>query len=435
MYSKQMNITAENDSTRISKLLTFLGLTFPFTLIGFVTTFVYSSYFNRTSTFAESFLFRSSDSPPTAPGFVKPPPFGNHFFGDYLWIYAEIKNNGLGGYFGFSQLFLILTTKLPYYLSLTCLLVSALFLLFISARLLLHGLGLPAQLALLTSCFLFTQPALLGVDRGQIHLILFGLLILGLTLSSLDGGNRTWGVILIAAAISMKLAPVFFLLLFVRNRHWKELKISVISLVSFLILPLVYLHSGVGSWKFLLGLSEVNREQQEMYNSVEYFRETLAYNHSFKLLSYYFSEMDSVLGRTGSFIYDNYFWLAGIFSIFFVWLIVQRNVTQFEAVLLMAIASSLLIPIAGGYTLLLFISPLVVVLTDNEFVFTRINIVYCCFIGVILMPKQISLGFQLFQDSSITIGGIVNAGLSLFIVFFIAGKCFYLNHRSFNSVS
>ena len=419
-----MRIEREKNSSQTTRLLAYLGITLTFQFIGFITTFAYSSYFDRTSTFAQSFVFRSSDSPPIPLGFHRPSPFGNHFFGDYLWIYAEIKTNGLGGYFGASQLFLLVASKLPYYLSLIALLTTVLVLLLMSAKLLMSELGLPGQLALLAGGFLFTQPVLLAIDRGQIHLLLFSLLLLGLTLSIKEGGNLTWGAILIAAAISMKLTPVFFLLLFVRKRHWRELKISLISLAGFLLLPLAYLSSGLGAWEFVLGLSDKNEIQQQVYSSVEYFTGNLAYNNSFKLLSYHFAQMDSSLGKVGSYVYEHYFLFAGFLSVFLCWLIIQKSVTQFEAILLMAIASSLLIPIAGGYTLLVFILPIVVVLADKDFVFSRINITYCCFIGIVLMPKQIALGFDIVQDSSITFGGILNPILSLSVIAFITCKHF-----------
>ena len=426
-----MGIRKEGEASPRSKLLTYLGITLTFQFLGFVATFVYSSYFNRTTTFAESFVFRSSDNPPVPLGFQRPQPFGNHFFGDYLWIYAEIKTYGLGGYFGASQLFLLIATKLPYYLSLIFLFSTFVLLLLASIRLLLHELGLREQWALLIGGVLFTQPVLLAIDRGQIHLLLFALLLLGLTLSIKEGGNRTWGAIFIAAAVSMKLAPVFFLLLFVRKRHWKELKISLVSLAGFLILPLAYLHSGIGALKYALGLSETNKFQNQMYNSVEYFTDTLSVNNSFKLLSYHFSQMDSSLGKVGNFVYEHYFLFAGFLFVFFCWLIIQKSVTQFEAILLMGIASSLLVPIAGGYNLMIFILPTVVVTTDKDFVFSRLNIIYCCYVGIMLMPKQIALGFGTFQHTSITLGGILIPSLSLVVITLISGKCLYLNRGNF----
>jgi hypothetical protein len=425
-----VSVKRDSDNSAISNLLTYLGITFTFQFLGFVTTFVYSSYFNQTATFAQSFVFLSKDNPPVPVGFLRPQPFGIHFFGDYLWIYAEIKTSGLGGYFGASQLFLLVASKLPYYVSLIFVFATAFLVLYSSTRLLLHELGLPAQLALLTGGFLVTQPVLFAIDRGQIHLVLFALLLLGLTLSIQEGGNRTWGAIILAAAISMKLTPVFFLLLFVKKSNWKALKISIISLVGFLLLPFAYLRSGLGALKFILGLSEVNKYQQQLYSSDEYFTGNLAYNNSFKLLSYHFSQMESSIGKIGSFVYENYFFVVGFLIIFLSWLIIQKSVTQFEAILLMAIASSLLVPIAGGYTLMIFILPIVVVLADKDFVFSRLNIIYCCYIGVVLMPKQIALGFKNFENSSITLGGILNPSLSLCVIVFIAGKHFSSGRRT-----
>lgn len=425
-----MGISKEGEASQRSKLLTYLGITLTFQFLGFVATFVYSSYFNQTTTFAESFVFRSSDELSGSLDFQSPQPFGNHFFGDYLWIYAEIKTNGLGGYFGASQLFMIVATKLPYYLSLILLFATSILLFYVSTRLLLHELGLREQWALLIGGVLFTQPVLLATDRGQIHLLLFALLLLGLTLFIKEGGNRMWGTILIAAAVSMKLAPVFFLLLFVRKRHWRELKIGLLSLAGFLILPLAYLHSGIGALKYALGLSETRKFQNQMYNSVDYFANNLAHNNSFKLLSYHFSQMDSSLGKVGNFVYEHYFLFAGFLFLFFSWLIIQKSVTQFEAILLMAIASSLLVPIAAGYNLMIFILPIVVVLTDKDFVFGRLNIIYCCYIGIVLMPKQIALDFDLYKSWSITLGGILNPGLSICVTAFIACKHFSSSRRN-----
>jgi hypothetical protein len=41
------------------------------------------------------------------------------------------------------------------------------------------------------------------------------------------------------------------------------------------------------------------------------------------------------------------------------------------------------------------------------------------------MPKQIAIDFGTFEDSSITLGGILNPGLSLAVILFITGKCFF----------
>lgn len=426
-----MGIDRKNDSSQSSKLLTYLGITVTFQLIGFVATYVYTSYFSRSATFAHVFLFRSSDSPPVPLGFRKPAPFGNHYFGDFLDTYSQTKINGSGGYYGLSQLFLLVVSKLPYYLALVGLLAICILLLYSAAKFLLNELSLPENLALLSGGFLFSQPALLAVDRGQIHLLLFALLLLGLTLAIKNGANNPWGAILIAAAISMKLAPIFFLLLFVRKGYWRNFKVGIIALIGFMLLPLAYLNSGLGSWRVPLTLFERDKSKQATYITDQYFNGNLAYNNSFKILAYYFSQIDSVVGKLGSFFYDYYFLWAGLLCLLLGWLIVQKNITEFESVLLMAIASSLLIPIASGYTLLVFILPIVVVLSDQDFSFNRLNIIYCCFIGVVLMPKQIPLGLGIFQDSSITFSGVLNPGLSLIVVLFIASKCLYTTRKSF----
>jgi hypothetical protein len=330
---------------------------------------------------------------------------------------------------GASQIFLLAASRLPYFLSLISLFAVSVLLILSATKFLLAGFKFPEQLVLLTGGFLLTQPLLLAVDRGQIHLLLFALLLLGLTLSLKDGANRTWGAVLIAAAISMKLTPVFFLLIFVKKGRWKELKVSLFSLAVFLLIPVAYLPSGIGAWKYQLGMSETNKHMAMLYNSPKYFAETLASNNSFKVLSYHFSQMESGIGNIAVFIFENYFWCAGIIAVFLCWLITHKNVTQFESVLLMAIASSLLIPIAGGYTLLVFILPVVVVLTDKDFIFSRLNIIYCCYIGIVLTPKQIALGFSTFKNQSITLGGVLNPGLSLIVIAFIACKCIYFGKK------
>ena len=370
-----MGIDRKNDSSQSSKLLTYLGITVTFQFIGFVATYVYTSYFSRSATFAQVFLFRSSDSPPVPLGFHKPAPFGNHYFGDFLDTYSQTKVNGSGGYFGMSQLFLVVASKVPFYLALIGFLSLCIFLLYLAAKFLLSDMGLPEQLALLAGGCLFTQPVLLAIDRGQMHLLLLALLMIGLTLIIKEDGNRTWGVILIAAAISMKLAPIFFLLLIVRKAYWRELKVSLIALIGFLLLPATYLNSGLGSWRIVFTLFESDESKQATYSTNQYFIDNLAYNSSFKLLGYYFSQMDSVPQAVGSFVYEHYFLCVGVMFVFLCWLIIQKNVTQFESVLLMAIATSLLLPVAGGYTLMVFICPVVVVLVDKDFCFNRLNII------------------------------------------------------------
>ena len=169
--------------------------------------------------------------------------------------------------------------------------------------------------------------------------------------------------------------------------------------------------------------------KSESYLQVKYFKENLAYNNSFKLLGYYFSQMDSLPGLLGSAVYENYLFFAGIFSILLCLLVIQRNVSNLEAILLIAIGSSMVIPIAGGYSLIAFMMPLAVILSEKNFLFRRLDVFYCCCIGLILMPKQFAIGFSELGNTTFTYGGILNPGLSLMIVCFIFFRSLTLRRR------
>ncbi len=415
MYS-----TADDEITltRAAKLLTYLGITVTFQLVGFVMNVVYSSYLGKSPSFISSYLFRSNDASSVAAGFRSPGTWGSHIFGDYVWIYSEIKQFGFGAYFGGSQLTMLVLSNFPYYFSYTILVTFSLVIFFLSTSLLLPDETKLERWALTIGAVWITYPMLLALDRGQIHLLFISILFFGLALFFSTPANGRLAAILIGIAISFKLSPIFFLLVLAKRRNWKELRVALITTILALLLPLVYLKSGVGTFKRVLGLVPADKQDAMslLYSDTSYFQSQVAYNHSFKSLSLFLARLNTFGSNFCEFVYANYFFFAAVLGFLISILVVRKAVSEFESMILIAIASSLLIPIAGGYTLLAFLMPLVIIMTDNNFIFSKWNVFYCFYIGFMMMPKQIPIGFGYFSDSSFTYNSVLNPLCSLLVI-------------------
>jgi len=90
---------------------------------------------------------------------------------------------------------------------------------------------------------LMSYPILITLDRGNIEGIIFVFLACAAWLYL--SGRGKWAAACIGLAASIKGFPILFLVLFVRDRRWKELMIGVVVPICLTLLALLFLEGGV----------------------------------------------------------------------------------------------------------------------------------------------------------------------------------------------
>lgn len=389
-------------------------------LIGLVLAYVYSNYFGR-ATFADAYLFRSVDSSPLALGATSSPILGSHHFGDFQWPLSTTKDLGRGGYYGGAQLFFFMVRDLPSTFGLLLALIIPVVLILMAVNCLSRELTTGEVIAGAILLFFATQPVLLAVDRGQIHLLMVALLVLGFSLQVPETSKtkRQLGAMLIALAASMKIVPVFFLLFFLRKNHRSQLLGGIGVFVVALLLPTAFIRSGIGSLLSIVGLQQFVRDDltDNLYSSVSFFENTKAFNHSFKAFIGVLQEHTALANNFFSMGFRNYYLVAAAIFFVFSGTIVSKKLTDAQSLLVCAILASRLIPISSGYTLIVFLIPIFVVLADNAQERQRSNLICVLICALSIMPTQIRIGGLPFTPNSYTYSSLFGPAISLGFLF------------------
>jgi hypothetical protein len=416
---------SESDEYRRRRLFMACGFVAFFQLLGFVAIYIYSAYFQK-SALTDSLLFRPADNTSVAEGFVRPAPLGIHYFGDFMWSFSQMSHERTGGYFGASQIIHFVLANLPMMTALLVIYALTVICVAIACCFVMPRSSFGERLVVSITLFFGTYPILLALDRGQIHVLLIGMLILGMSLVMTSVGRpaRVGGFI-VGAAVSMKVIPIFFLIFLLRKRHRHAFRSALLGVIGCILLPLTFLRDGVGFVFQLFGFRESRGStyMDSLYLSEEYFEQSRAANVSFKAFFEILRDSDWFIHPVGGFLFDNYFLVAAIFATFCAFMIISKRVTELQALSLCAIGSCRLIPIAGGYTVgvFLLIAFFYGLMTERD---TKEYGDRLLLIGaaISVMPLQIGLGFGQFQSTSYTFASLVGPITSLALLTQIFGN-------------
>jgi hypothetical protein len=380
----------------------------------FLSVYVYSAYFER-GTFANTFLFRPSDE---SVAILKPIKLGVHFFGDFYQIFYNTKIKGSGGYFGFSQLLMFLVSDLHYFVALALTLLLGLIFFYMGNHVLLFKFSkIDRQLVFSILCVSF-YPILLCLDRGQIHLLSISLVFLGLALIKKSNSYRAMGTFLLCVGISFKIAPIFFILLFIRNRDWRSLRNAGAALIFALTSPAIFMSNGIMSIpKSFLEIGS------SLYSSPEYFGNSLAHNQSFKALAYWLAQSaNGSVQHFGELMFHNYSIIAVLLAVILMILIISPFTSNLEALILCSIGAAFLVPISGLYTNVVFLVCLIEYIQNLDESKKKIESIYVIALGVICAGKNIPLNLGFFQSSVATMNTVINPVLVLFLIVMIGSN-------------
>ena len=332
-------------------------------------------------------LFAFGDDVPLTVNFLKSrnsPIFGHHYFGDLLDGHSNLGQRG--SYYGLSHIFYWLTKGFSYEI------VFAIFVLF---GVVVCGLSIKRWLGIvaydqkdMVYALHFSYPFVFAADRGQMHLLIGYLFALGLSFVVKTQGDEKvlpCGQLALGAAFSMKLFPSIAFAFFPKFWSIQKWKILMSSFIGF-----VLGSSFLSPDKF--GAFKSGFASKELYNLPYYFNENLLFNTSLKALIFNFQSLNIVLfENVFDFLFLNYFMIYLVYaSVAFIFM-QGKNIQFHERLLVGAIISISIAPIAAVYCQTIVAACALWSLTCDQFVSNFRRRLYVLVVLISIVPFTIPL--------------------------------------------
>lgn len=319
-----------------------------------------SLIFYKHGTLSELVVFKNADLPRTLPSITYPKPFHGHFFGDYLIPYrlSQLSTPYIApgyiiyAYLPFSSVIIGPLLLFNYWTSLILFFtVFGIILLYFWYRSI--RMNASRKTALRTVLVLLVSNGFLStLNRGNLGLAvtLFCLLGAYFYLTNKTGVS----MIFFGLAGAMKLYPILFLGLSLKNRKWKDFLGGVGAFVLGTFLPLLFYSGGFGR-----NIQALLQQFTQSSNSAHALT-IQAYNNSpYALFLSLKSSGFPLFTTLGEFLAGNYYLILGIFCCFFLVLAIFSKITTFDSALIFTSIMCFLPNIVGGYVLLLMFVPIV----------------------------------------------------------------------------
>jgi hypothetical protein len=272
----------------------------------------------------------------------------------------------------------------------------------------------------------FTFPFLFLVDRANFESFVFIFLLIFIYFFTQK--KYTLSTIPLALAVSMKLFPILFLLLFIKNKLWKQLMISLLLIFTITTISIFILDLDINA--YLLQLSNNSKFYTKYYVIGD---GGLDFGHSFfgfiKLGFLYF-KMPQYIPQ----LLTPYLILVIVVFIFFSYIILFRINNLWKNSTIIVILFCLLPNVSADYKLIHFLIPILLYLNDNSCIDDNNQIIkilkfrfeynhlYILLFSLLLIPKNYRV-FSIY-DGVLTDPIIMVVFLLLF-TFFNNDKKFY----------
>ena len=366
----------------------YAGITIAITVVGLAGTYAATAYLGHGG-FSETLLFYPSDAMgPFSDGPLTT--FGQHRFGDLLLPWAQTVE-GLpyltttlfrSNYPPFAHLMLLPFTHMSYkavfwiYLTASCLLMV------LPLWFSLQGRRFDVRLTVVAAVVGLSFPLWVTLDRGNIQTIIVGFALLGML--AVQRGRWLTAALLLSIPGALKVYPALLLLIFIRERKWKEFVVSVFSIG---VLSVTGLFSLAGSppenlralWLQTSGFrnAAVDPAIVNRYNI-----SPLAFFQWVHLRSDIFGE------RLGGALEFHFTTIALVALLGCIALALSRLLTRFEATTLMVLPTLFALGLVSAYALLLLIVPLIFFFSSGRAV-GRFEIVTAMLLVALMAPKTI----------------------------------------------
>jgi Glycosyltransferase family 87 len=379
-------------------------------LVTFVATYWRSIYFSKMQ-FSDHF-HPGPDWPGTVigPNLIDQSEFlvGNHYFWDLLMTilrsgertpYEPTRDLLASDYPPFAHLIYKPLVGLPYHVAIfvyvifSIALVVTPFLLANSAR------GISSRVSFLIPGVLLTYPVLFALDRGNNILLAVGALLFGTY--TLSRQKYLLAAALFGLAASIKIYPVFFLLIFLTRKQWKAFGVAVATGILVSVGSLLSFQGGLArNIEILWGTTGNFRDQDGQINL----------NHS--LYSFLVTIARSNFGwlsELSDFFATNYSFVSLLMIFAMMGLIILLRSHLIEQIVLICCLNVLIIPLTYGYALSVFL--IVLLAIHQETTESWRLYFYAACIALLFVPKGFALG-----PTGAQLLNCMNAPLQLFMI-------------------
>ena len=324
-----------------------------------------------------------------APGTIKDlsryvPIIGQHYFSDLLDGHSNFGSRG--SYYGLSYIFYLLTINFSY---------EVVFVMFVLSGIVVCGLSIKRWLNIVADyqknmvyALHFSYPFVFAADRGQMHLLIGYLFALGLSFVAKtedDAKVIARGQLALGASFSMKLFPSIVFAFFPRFWSFQKWKILASSFIGFVLVAILLSSEEFGIVKNIFG-------GRGLYDEPFYFEGALTLNTSLKALIFNFQSLNIALFKNIlDFLFLNYFFIYLVYaSVAFVFM-QGKNVQSHERLLVGAIISISIAPIAAVYCQTVVAACALWSLTCDQFVSVFRRRFYVSVVLISIVPFTVPL--------------------------------------------
>jgi hypothetical protein len=363
--------------------------------ISLLAAIVFASYFNK-GTIQNVFSYVGADGPAGYANSVKPKELGVHLFGDYLlprwqsdlkspWFISDPSAGPVNNYLPFTMAVFWLFGRVAYWQSFVVFMSLGVGTMLASIYLSLRGPSPIRKLQLISSGILVTGPFIALIDRGNIQVLLTALCCLSLFLWF--SNRKTMGAIALGLAVALKGYPILLLILWVREKRWRDCLISISTILFVTITPLFFYSGGA-----VTNISRILRNVRS--NEELYAHQSLAYNNSLKgtLLSIESLNIP-ILGTFASFCYEHALILTLGLVFIFCSVALSKIATSGEVILICVALMTICVDYVGAYAVSLYF--LVFMIADQNLSYLsrwKMRLIFFA-TAVALAPKYIPIRF------------------------------------------
>ena len=373
-----------------------LALTISVCFIAGVTLcFVVSSYLNK-GPFEHFVSYLGSDGPVGYADSVNPNRLGVHTFGDYLlprwqsnlsspWFITDTANGPRNNYLPFTMAVFWLFSAIAYWESFVLFMTIGTIALLSSIWFSLSDEQSVNRAQLIISSVILTSPFISLMDRGNIQILLTALIGVAVVLYMND--RKSWGAFALGLAIALKGYPIVFLVVWLRERRWKDCLISLSTAAFATILPLLFYDGGI-----LRNLSRIFRNVR--LNEEMYAYESLAYNNSLKgsLLSLQNFQVPGI-SSAAQFGFEHIHFLNLLIVAAASLIMLKKRASLFDVSLMGAVLATTLVDYVAAYALGLYFVALMTLGHGAEQYSVWKRRLLFLLIGIQMMPKGVPVKF------------------------------------------
>jgi hypothetical protein len=234
-----------------------------------------------------------------------------------------------------------------------------------------------------------TYPVLFNLDRANLDMYLF-LLILGFVVF-FQKGRFVLSSLFLSMAIAMKLYPGVFILLFFKEKKYKEIAITIATTLSISVVSLWSFHGGF--FENLQGMLSVLQGFNQNYSGAHGLQHNVSYYGVLKLITvgYYYAvqgihDAATVSMLTNEVLRFPYLVLVALIFAFVVYHVLKHEQILWKNVYLLSAAMILLPHVSFDYKLIHLLIPIILFLRDQHV--THFSNGYLVLFGIMLIPNN-----------------------------------------------